>query len=153
MQFSLLNFRPKLTSLLFYSDDILFSRLEIILKISPVIMFTVSSQNWLIWNIFKTSYGWTALILDNAIWGPFIFYRNLKPEQDVTSSSSWLQIEPHQINFGYDHYLVDGLKNVKAAFSTAFDDYPWATIGLQSLSTIKNIIVYNRADLNGMFGI
>ena len=82
MQFSLLNFRPKLTSLLFYSDDILFSRLEIILKISPVILFTVSSQNWVIWNIFKTSYGWTALILDNAIWGPFIFYRNLKPEQD-----------------------------------------------------------------------
>ena len=71
----------------------------------------------------------------------------------VTSSSSWHQIESHHINYEYDHYLVDGLKNVNAVFSTAYDDYPWATIDLHRLSIIKNVIVYNRADGHGMFGI
>ena len=94
--FFTINFRPKLSWILFYKWWYCSHRLQcwlnysmvksldydIILKISPVITFTISSQNWLIWNIFKTSYGWTALILDNVIWGSFIFYRNLEPEQD-----------------------------------------------------------------------
>ena len=77
----------------------------------------------------------------------------LSLNKTVTSSSSFLQLDPHQINYGYDHYLVDGLKNVNAVFATAYDDYPWATIDLHSLSIIKNVIVYNRADDYGVFGI
>lgn len=55
----------------------------------------------------------------------------------------------YQVDFKWS-YLVDGITFAHGKFATWIEPYPWATIDLARYSIIKNVIIFNRVDDNGI---